>query len=313
MPRAGASARGNGPTRGRVFRDLTFAARRRPAPGGRDGPHRTANWDLRYGKWRLASAPRKASLRPGLTAPRRRGAAAPARSAGRAGRTAGRRRSGPRSRRRRRNTGTMSRFDADAVSASRSNRMPLATKKTGMKNPNPAASSLPRKSGWLIRRSRSTIETSIPAMNVPRITSSPSASATAAKPANSTNAARTRIWARRVLETQQVGDRRRGDDQLAERRCDLPAVLEHRHQHPERGRAQDDRDQQRRVDEAAGAQAQPDDHGDAERQREAGGAQAEHAAAKRVELDLQTGEEQHEGQAEQRKDLDRLVELHESE
>ena len=64
-----------------------------------------------------------------------------------------------------------------------------------MKSPKPAASSLRRKSGCVIRWSRSTSDTIAPAMNAPRIASSPSDSATAAKPISSTNAARTRICA----------------------------------------------------------------------------------------------------------------------
>ena len=55
------------------------------------------------------------------------------------------------------------------VSASRSKRTPLVTKKTGMKKPKPIASSLRRKSGWVMTWSRSTSETIAPAMNAPRI------------------------------------------------------------------------------------------------------------------------------------------------
>ena len=124
----------------------------------------------------------------------------------------------------------------------------------------------------------STSETIAPAMNAPRIASSPSCWAIAAKPTNSTSAARTRICAvvscrrsrsariraecsaprtttkhdagereqraeqqqrragaalageedRQQDDRAEVGDRRRGDDELAERRGDLAGVLEHR-------------------------------------------------------------------------------------
>jgi hypothetical protein len=64
-----------------------------------------------------------------------------------------------------------------------------------MKKPKPIASSLRRKSGWVITSSRSSSAMIAPAMNVPRMTSRPSSSATAAKPTNSTIAARMRICA----------------------------------------------------------------------------------------------------------------------
>ena len=89
----------------------------------------------------------------------------------------------------------MARFEAFAVSALRSNLTPVVTKKTGMKNPNPIASSLRRNSGWVMTWSRSSSEMIAPATNAPRITSRPSCSATAAKPMNRTSAARTRICA----------------------------------------------------------------------------------------------------------------------
>lgn len=67
----------------------------------------------------------------------------------------------------------------------------------------------------------------------------------------------------------EVGDRPGGDDELAEGRGDLPRVLEHRHDHPERGRAQDDRHQQRRLDEPRGLEPEPDDDRDREGEHEA--------------------------------------------
>src|SRR5215211_6612428 len=97
----------------------------------------------------------------------------------------------------------MTRLEVDAVRASRSKRTPLETKNTGMKKPNPIASSLRRKSGCVIAWSRSASETIAPATNAPRMTSSPSASATAAKPTNSSRAARADLRGR-VLQAQQV-------------------------------------------------------------------------------------------------------------
>ena len=81
------------------------------------------------------------------------------------------------------------------MSAPRSKRTPLVTKNTGMKTPNPTASSLRRKSGCVIARSGSASERIAPAANVPRITSSPSCWAAAANPTSSTSAPRTRICA----------------------------------------------------------------------------------------------------------------------
>ena len=72
---------------------------------------------------------------------------------------------------------------------------PTLTKKTGMKKPNPAPSSLVRKCGWVIRASRSISDRIAPAVNAPRITSRPRFSASATKAAISRKAPRTRIWA----------------------------------------------------------------------------------------------------------------------
>ena len=156
-------------------------------------------------------------------------------------------------------------------------------------------------------------------MNAPRMTSSPSDSASAAKPTSSTSAPRTRICAvvscrrrrssRMRLECsapRTASEHRRGEreqppssssvapvppspEKKIESRMiapksaidaaamiswpnvvrDLAGVLEHRHEHAERRRAQDDRDEQRRVDETGRLQAERDDERDRERDREA--------------------------------------------
>jgi hypothetical protein len=49
-----------------------------------------------------------------------------------------------------------------------------------------------------------------------------------------------------------LSDRRAGDDDLSERRCGLTRVLEDRQDHAEPGRREDDCDEQRRFDQAAG-------------------------------------------------------------
>ena len=72
--------------------------------------------------------------------------------------------------------------------------MPLLTKNTGMRKPNPIASSLVRKRGWLAE-SRSTMLTTTPARNAPRMLSSPNRSASAVNAMSSTTANRTRISA----------------------------------------------------------------------------------------------------------------------
>ena len=228
-----------------------------------------------------------------------------------------------------------------------------------MKKPKPTASSLRRKSGWVITSSRSASETIAPAMNAPRIASSPSVSASAAKPTSSTSAARTRICAvvscrrrrsarmriecsaprttsedgrgeqeQRAQQQQrrprpalareedreqddrpEVGDRRGGDDQLPEGGGDLARVLEHRDEHAERRRAEDDRDQQRRVHQPARLEPERDDEGDREREREPEQRDPQHLPAQLLELDLQAGQEEHEREPEQRDHLDRLVDL----
>ena len=207
-----------------------------------------------------------------------------------------------------------------AVRASRSYLTPVVTKKIGMKIPKPAASSLRRKSGWVMARSRSTSEMIAPAMNAPRMTSSPSSVASATSPMSRTKAARMRICAvvscrrrrtsprRRECSTPaieqrdehgdheqpaeqddlrrggarlareeereqdhggEVGDRARGDDELAEGRADLVGVLEHRHEHAQRGGRQHDGHEQRLGGQAARLQRQPHDDREYERDGEA--------------------------------------------
>ena len=107
----------------------------------------------------------------------------------------------------------------------------------------------------------------------------------------------------------EVGDRSRRDDQLTERGRDLARVLQHRHDHAERGGAQDDRDKQRRLDKAPGREPETHDHRDPERDREAERGEAQHLPAQALELDLEPREEEHEAEPDQGDDLDRLVHL----
>ena len=91
------------------------------------------------------------------------------------------------------------------TSASRSKRTPLVTKKTGMKTPKPIASSLRRKSGWVMARSVSASERIAPAANVPRITSSPSCCAARGEADEQHEGAAHADLRGRVLQPQQVG------------------------------------------------------------------------------------------------------------
>ena len=106
---------------------------------------------------------------------------------------------------RRGTAGPSSSVEAPASSASRSNRTPLVTKKTGMKKPKPIASSLRRKSGCVITSSRSTSESIAPARNAPRMTSRPSASASAANADEQHERAADADLRGRVLQAQEVG------------------------------------------------------------------------------------------------------------
>ena len=84
------------------------------------------------------------------------------------------------------------------------------------------ASSLRRKSGWVITSSRSTSETIAPAMNAPRMTSRPSVSATAAKPTSRRSAPRTRIWA--VVSCSRTRSARRRRERSAPRSTTKTAI-----------------------------------------------------------------------------------------
>ena len=212
-----------------------------------------------------------------------------------------------------------------AVRASRSYLTPVVTKKIGMKIPKPAASSLRRKSGWVIARSRSTSEMIAPAMKAPRMTSSPSSVASATSPMSRTKARADADLRGGVLQAAQdvaqapgvldardqqrdehgdheqpaeqddlrrggarlareeereqdhggeVGDRARGDDELPEGRPDLVGVLEHGHEHAQRGGRQHDGHEQRLGGQAARLQRQPDDDRESRARRQSPAARA---------------------------------------
>ena len=75
-------------------------------------------------------------------------------------------------------------------------------------------------------------------------------------------------------------------------RLELADVLEHRDDHAQRGGAQDDRHEQRRLDEVDHLEQQRHRQGDRERERPADQRQAEQAAAQSPEVDLETGQEE---------------------
>ena len=77
----------------------------------------------------------------------------------------------------------------------------------------------------------------------------------------------------------EVGDRPRRDDQLAEGGGDLAGVLQDRDQHPERRSAEDDRDQERGLDQPCRPEQQGDQDGDRKRDDERGHRQAQHLPA----------------------------------
>jgi hypothetical protein len=107
----------------------------------------------------------------------------------------------------------------------------------------------------------------------------------------------------------EVGDRPCGDYQLTECRGDLAGVFEHRDQDAERGRAEDDRDQQWGLDQAGCLQDQRDQDGNRKRDGEADQGQAQHGAPELVELDLEAGEKEQKGQSDHRDHGDRVVDL----
>ncbi len=89
----------------------------------------------------------------------------------------------------------------------------------------------------------------------------------------------------------EVGDRPRRDDQLAEGGGDLAGVLQDRDQDSERGSAEDDRDQERGLDQPRRLEQGGDQDGDRKRDDERGHRHAQHLPAQLVELDLKAGEE----------------------
>ncbi|MDP1849532.1 MAG: hypothetical protein Q8K79_17230 [Solirubrobacteraceae bacterium] len=107
----------------------------------------------------------------------------------------------------------------------------------------------------------------------------------------------------------EVGDRPARDDVAAQRRGDLAGILEHRDDHAQRRRREDDRDEQRRLHESPGLERVAERDGDRERRKPRERRELEHAAAQLLELDLQAGEEQQEDQADERDDGDRRVDL----
>ena len=105
----------------------------------------------------------------------------------------------------------------------------------------------------------------------------------------------------------EVGDRARGDDELAEGRADLVGVLEHRHEHAQRGGRQHDGHEQRLGGQAARLQRHAHDDREHERDGEAEQREPQDAPAQALEVDLQAGEEEQVGQPDGREDLHGVV------
>ena len=139
-----------------------------------------------------------------------------------------------------------------AVRASRSYLTPVVTKKIGMKIPKPAASSLRRKSGWVMARSRSTSEMIAPAMKAPRMTSSPSSVASATSPMSRTKAARMRICAVVSCRRRRTSPRRR--------ECSTPAI-EQRDEHGDHEQPAEQDDLRRGGARLAREEEREQDHG----------------------------------------------------
>ena len=106
-----------------------------------------------------------------------------------------------------------------------------------------------------------------------------------------------------------LGDRGARHDDLSERRRGLASVLEDRQDHAESGCREDDRDEERRLDEVARLQREADHERERKRDREAEGGHAEQLPAQPVEVDLEPGEQEQERETDQAHHLDRLVDF----
>ena len=111
----------------------------------------------------------------------------------------------------------------------------------------------------------------------------------------------------------EVRDRGGGEHELAELRLQLAEILEHGDDHPERGGAEDDRHQERRLDEPGRLEEERDRDGDRERHHPARERQPQEPAAQAAEVDLEAGEEEQHRQAHHGQHRDRVVDLHPAE
>ena len=257
-----------------------------------------------------------------------------------------------------RKIGTRATAEPSCSSASRSKRIPLVTKKNGTKTPKPTASSLCRNSGWVVISSRSTSFSTAPAMNAPRIASSPKRSASAtstraggrrrgrgsARSCPGAGAGRPRAASsarapsrhepdgdgqrgerdqqhhlradaarvageeeRQQHDREHVGDRRAAIVSWPKRRLGAAGVLQHRDHDPERGRREDDRDQERRADEPGRLEREPDAERERERHRESDERDPQQRSPQAVEVDLEPGEQEQEREPDEREHAHRRV------
>ena len=106
-----------------------------------------------------------------------------------------------------------------------------------------------------------------------------------------------------------LGDRGARDDDLAECGRGLAGVLEDRQDHAEPGRREDDRHQQRRLDEVARSQPEADHDRDPERDGIADQRETQQPASQPLEVDLKPGQQEQEGEPDRGEHGHRFVHL----
>src|SRR3954469_12062818 len=105
----------------------------------------------------------------------------------------------------------------------------------------------------------------------------------------------------------ELRDRGRREHELTEARAGDVRVLQDREDHADRRGGEHDRDEERRLDESAGFQAEAEGDRDRERERESDRGQLEDRALQALDVDLQAGEEQQERQSDQSEGRDGQV------
>jgi transcription termination factor Rho len=112
---------------------------------------------------------------------------------------------------------------------------------------------------------------------------------------------------RQQHDRRDLGNRRAGDHDASERRLRLARVFEDRQDDPEPCSREDDRDHQRRTDEAGRVEAEAHDQGERERERKPDTGQPQHAAAQTPQIELDSGEKEKEGESDEREHANRFV------